>query len=83
MTHVCCPECRLRFTPAATAYLSACPECGEQLWESSLRGTVGFRIFRLEDAPHPLPLAVAVSVPVPGATTDGLTAISIPGKARP
>ena len=27
MTHVCCPRCRLRFTPAAAAYIVACPEC--------------------------------------------------------
>lgn len=65
MTHVYCPECRLRFTPAAAAYLDACPECGERLRASSLRGTVGFRLLRLEDVPHPLPRAVAASIPVP------------------
>jgi len=27
MTHVCCPRCRLRFTPAAAAHLVGCPEC--------------------------------------------------------
>lgn len=64
MTHLCCPDCRLRFTPA-TAHLGACPNCGEPLQASSLEGTLGFRVFRLEDVP-PSPLqAVAVSIPVP------------------
>ena len=65
MTHLCCPNCRLRFTPAAAAYLDACPDCGEPPQPSSLQGTVGFRVFRLGDIPHPLPQAVAVSIPVP------------------
>jgi hypothetical protein len=72
MTHLCCPGCRLRFTPAARAYLAACPKCGEQPQFSSLEGTVGFRIFRLEDVPDSLPEAAVVSLPVPE-----------PGGARP
>ena len=72
MTHLCCPDCRLRFTPAAAAHLGACPDCGEPLRASSLRGTVGFRIVTLEDVPHSLPQAVAVSIPIPD-----------PGGARP
>jgi len=65
MTHLCCPHCRLRFTPAAGAYLAACPECGEPPQPFSLEGTVGFRIFTLEEAPHSLPQAAVVSLPVP------------------
>jgi hypothetical protein len=65
MTRLCCPTCRLRFILAA-AYLDACPECGEPLRASSLRATVGFRLFGLEDVPPSLPEAVAVSIPVPG-----------------
>lgn len=65
MTHLCCPHCRLRFTPATGAYLAACPQCGEPPQPSSLQGIVGFRIFRLQDVPHPLPEAVAVALPVP------------------
>jgi hypothetical protein len=65
MTHLCCPNCRLRFTPAAAAYLDACPGCGEPPQRSSLQGAVGFRVFRLVDIPHPLPQAVAVSIPGP------------------
>jgi hypothetical protein len=66
MTHLCCPHCRLRFTPAAGAYLSACPECSEppQLI-AGLDGTFGFRLVGPEEIPHELPHAVAVSVPVP------------------
>jgi hypothetical protein len=66
MTHLCCPPCQLRFTPAAAAHIEACPECGEPLLASSLRGTVGFRVFMPKDTPHALPqAAVAVSLPLP------------------
>jgi hypothetical protein len=66
MTHACCPDCRLRFTPAVTAYLLACPACGEPLQPVvGLAKAVGYRLFRLEDAPHSLPEAVAVSMPIP------------------
>ena len=66
MIHVCCPRCRLRFTPAAAAHLAACPECGEPPQPiASLESSVGFRLFRFEDLPHPLPEAAAVPIPVP------------------
>ena len=66
MTSLGCPHCRLRFTPAAGAYLVACPECGEppQLI-AGLERMFGFRLVGPEDLPHELPHAVAVSVPVP------------------
>jgi hypothetical protein len=65
MTHLCCPSCRLRFTPAASAYLTACPECGQPPRPlSDLRSAIGLRLFRVEDLPQPLPEAVAVSIPV-------------------
>jgi hypothetical protein len=66
MTHVCCPDCGLRFTAAAAAYIVACPECGKP--PQALvgpEGLVGYRLFRLEDAPPSLPKAVAVSMPIP------------------
>jgi hypothetical protein len=73
MTHLCCPPCRLRFTPAAGAYLVACPECGEPpRLIAGLERTFGFRLVGPEDLPHELPHAVAVSFPVPK-----------PGGARP
>ncbi len=66
MTHVCCPDCELRFTPAAAAYLTACPKCGEPPQTlAGPEGVVGFRLFTLEDVPDSLPEAVAVSIPVP------------------
>lgn len=61
MTHLCCPRCRLRFTPAAAAHVATCPECGEPLQPSSLEDTVGFRVFKLEDVPHSIPSAVGGS----------------------
>lgn len=65
MTRACCPDCRLRFTPAAAAYLVACPRCGEPLrTPTGLEGAVGFRLFRVEDVPHSLPEAGAVSIPI-------------------
>jgi len=64
MIRLCCPACRLRFILAA-AYLDACPECGKPLRASSLRATVGFRLFGLQDVPPSLPDAAAVSIPVP------------------
>jgi hypothetical protein len=66
MTQRFCPDCRLRFTPAAAAYLPACPECGEPLQPlRELERAVGFRLFRLDDARHSLPEAVAVAMPTP------------------
>jgi predicted amidophosphoribosyltransferase len=66
MTHVCCPDCRLRFTPAAAAYLSACPKCGEPLQPLvGLAEAVGYRLFRPEDVPTAMPEAIAVSLPIP------------------
>jgi hypothetical protein len=32
---------------------------------AALEGAVGFRLFKLEDAPQVLPEAIAVSVPIP------------------
>jgi len=66
MTHLCCPRCRLRFTPAAAAYIVACPECGglPQVF-TSLERTFGFRLLGPEDLPHELPYATAVSITLP------------------
>jgi len=66
MTHVCCPPCRLRFSPAVGASLVAWGECGEPPQASSLEGTVGLRVFRVEDVPPSMPAAVVVSLPIPG-----------------
>lgn len=66
MTHVACPDCRLRFTSAAAAYLVACPECGQPPQSiTDAEAVVGFRLLGLEDVPHKLPEAAAVSIPIP------------------
>jgi hypothetical protein len=66
MTQVCCPTCRLRFTRAASAYLVACPKCGEppQL-VSSAHLTIGFRLFAHDDLDDAPPRAIAVAMPLP------------------
>ena len=67
MTHLCCPRCRLRFTPAAAAYLVACPECAEPPRQSAeLKAMLGFRLIGSEDPSRSLPEAVAVSLPATG-----------------
>jgi hypothetical protein len=70
MTRLCCARCRLRFTPAAAAYIIACPECGEPPQPlASLQSTVGFRLVGPEDLPHQLPYAAAVSIALPNPRT--------------
>lgn len=64
-THVCCLRCRLRFTAAASAYITTCPECDGSLQQTPLESSLGFRRFAAEDVPHALPEAVAVSLPIP------------------
>lgn len=71
-THLCCAHCRLRFTPAAAAYITACPVCGDPPQPiASLELTFGFRVLGPEDVPHELPHATAVSIalPKPGSLT--------------
>jgi hypothetical protein len=65
MTHLCCPRCRLRFTPAASAFITTCPKCGESPQPVSRESSLGFRLFRPEDIPHELPEAAAMSIPIP------------------
>ena len=66
MTHVCCPDCRLRFIPAAAAYVVACPQCGEPPQTlADPEEVFGYRLFRLRDVPDLLPEAVAVALPIP------------------
>ncbi len=66
MTHVSCPACRLRFTPAAASYLPACPICGEPLTRvGGAGGVLGFRLYGLDDALQSLPEALEVAMPTP------------------
>jgi hypothetical protein len=74
MTHVGCPTCRVRFTQAAAAYLSDCPECGRPLQSvANAEGVLGFRIYIPEDVPQQMPEAVAISIPIvdPARPTSG------------
>ena len=53
-----------------------CPQCGEPPRPVAGReAALGFRLFRLEDAPPSLPEAAAVSVPIPDHSGSGPTAI--------
>jgi len=66
MIRLCCPRCRLRFTPAAAAYITACPECGDSPEPiTSRERTLGFRLVGPEDLPHELPYATAGSLTFP------------------
>jgi hypothetical protein len=73
MTHTCCPSCRLRFSPAAAAYLVACPNCGDPPQPiASLKDVLGFRLFEPEEAIPALPQALAISLSLPGRSpSDG------------
>jgi hypothetical protein len=66
MTQVCCPACRLRFSPAASAYIVACPQCGEPPQAAlSRESTMGFRLVGADEFEIEMPQAVAVAIPVP------------------
>ncbi len=66
MTRLCCPRCRLRFTPAAAAYITACPECRESPQPiTRLERTLGFRLVGPEDLPDELPCTTAGSISSP------------------
>ncbi len=69
MTQVCCPGCRLRLTPAAAAYIVACPECGAPPRQIASRSALGFRLVGPEDLPVELPQAAGFSTPVPEPST--------------
>ena len=65
MTQLCCARCRLRFSAAASAYITTCPECGETPQPTRLECSLGFRLVGEQDLPYELPEAVAVAIPVP------------------
>jgi hypothetical protein len=70
MIRACCPECRLRCSPAAAMYLDTCSSCGGPLQPvSSLRDLVGFRLVEQDALPPSATgaAAVAISVSYPGA----------------
>ena len=71
MTRVCCPSCRLRLTPAATAILAICPECRHELHAvASAEALVGYRLFDPSDALPALPAAAELALPIDVDPTD-------------
>ena len=58
-----CAGCRVRFGPATTARLVACPECGESRQTARLEAIVGFRLIGREDSSRSLPVAVRCLAP--------------------
>jgi hypothetical protein len=72
MTHVSCPNCRLRFKPALAVHLSECPACGDLLEVvDRAEPMLGLRLFdaNLRESQEPPPdipsLTPAVSWPLP------------------
>jgi hypothetical protein len=66
MTRMSCPSCRLRFSTAATATLTTCPECDRDLEAVGSAGaTLGYRLFTPLDPQPALPMAVEVELPSP------------------
>ena len=65
MTRLSCPSCRLRFTAAATATITTCPDCGQDLEAViSAEDTLGFRLFRPLDPQPESPMAVEAALPI-------------------
>jgi anti-sigma factor ChrR (cupin superfamily) len=64
LTHVCCPTCRLRFTPVVAAHILACPECGAlpQIAGSATE-IVGYRLST--HLPSALDAADSAALPAP------------------
>ncbi len=73
MTHVLCPSCRVRFSPATTIHLEACPLCGEPIQRVvGAQHAVGYPLFKQSDLlavqaelRDDLRVAVAVAMPHP------------------
>lgn len=65
-THLCCPDCRLRFTHAPAVSGVTCPQCGNPPHAvTSPEHLLGWRLSTLRDVDPLLPEAVAVSLPAP------------------
>lgn len=65
MSHLCCINCRLRFSPLAAAFLTCCPDCGELPTSAAGPGSlIGFRLLDPGHLSHTLPEAIAVALPI-------------------
>jgi hypothetical protein len=66
MTRLSCPSCRLRFTIAARATFTTCPECDRPLQAvGSAEATLGYRLFVMDDPQPALPMAAEAALPIP------------------
>jgi hypothetical protein len=70
MTRLCCPSCRLRFTTAAAATLTNCPECDCPPEAVDVAATLGYRLFVAADPPRALPMAAEATLPDPDLRPD-------------
>ncbi len=71
MTHVCCPRCRLRFTPVAAVNLDLCPLCATPTQPMNAGSAVGFRLVDSDElVGQEMQAAAAVALPFhdPGLT---------------
>jgi hypothetical protein len=65
MTRLSCPTCRLRFSGAATATLTTCPDCCRPLEAvGSAEATLGCRLFAPTDPLPALPMAIEAAMPI-------------------
>lgn len=72
MTRACCPSCRLRFTRAASAHLTICPECGAPLQTGlAAHDSMGYQLHDVRDTQSDLPVAVEVALPRPDWPVQG------------
>jgi predicted nucleic acid-binding Zn-ribbon protein len=72
MTRMSCPNCQLRFTSAAAAILTTCPDCGRELQAAvSAEAMLGYRLFEPFEPEHALPMAVEVALPLHDLRPDG------------
>lgn len=63
MIHRSCPDCRLRLTAGAAAYVVLCPGCGELLEiERKPSEVLGYQLHRPTDASSPRADALAVAI---------------------
>jgi predicted amidophosphoribosyltransferase len=71
MTQACCPNCRMRFSPASAAHIETCPRCAQPLHRiASAQEALGYPLFVIADPSPAVPTAAAVALPVPGAPQD-------------
>lgn len=69
MTRSCCPTCRLRFSPATAAHLTACPFCAQPLQGQDAVAVLGYKLIA-NDALLAAEADEAISVALPHPDRD-------------